>query len=124
MGMSAFPADDTADMKPQVTIPGFHCPVIVTVNGKATGMTAGTGKHVKLEGIYHIIINFLRNRIAKIDRYSYHKHERWVMNASNTKCLHRCPYVCVYVTGNQTLVGAVPVMFVYSNMDMITEGTA
>ena len=71
-------ADDPADMEKQVTIPGFHGSVIVTVNGKASGMTAGTGKPVELKGIYHIIINFLRNRIAKIDRYSYHKHMRWL----------------------------------------------
>ena len=78
MCVSALTADDTADMKPQVRVSEFHCPVIVTMNGKATGMTAGTGKPVEWEGIYHIIINFLRNRIAKIDRYSYHKHKRWV----------------------------------------------
>ena len=78
MSMSAFPADDPADMETQVRVARFHSTVIVTVNGKATGMSARTGKPVELEGIYHIIINFLRNRIAKIDRYSYHKHERWV----------------------------------------------
>ena len=95
MGMTAFPADDPADMEPQVTVPGFHGPVIVTVNGKATGMSAGTGKPVELEGIYHIIINFLRNRIAKIDRYSYHKHVCWVNECFLTRVfeslpIHRC----------------------------------
>ena len=124
MCVSTLLADDTADMKPQVTVPEFHCPVIVTVNGKATGMTAGTGKPVELEGIYHIIINFLRNRIAKIDRYSYHKHERWVYECFLAQSVCIAAHTCVLVTGNQTLVGEVPVTFVYSNMTMITEGTA
>ena len=76
MGMAALIAYDPADMETQATVPGFHGPVIVTVDGETSGMPAGTGKLVKLEGINHIIINFLRNRIAIIDRYSYHKHER------------------------------------------------
>ncbi len=74
--MAALIAYDPADMETQAGIPGFHGPVIVTVDGETSGMPAGTGKLVKLEGINHIIINFLRNRIAIIDRYSYHKHER------------------------------------------------
>jgi hypothetical protein len=78
MGMSAFTADEAADMKTQVTVSGFHGPVIVTVNSEASRMSAGTGESVELERIDYIIINFLRNRIAKIDRYSYHKHKRWV----------------------------------------------
>lgn len=78
MGMAAYTADDPADMEPQVRFTGFDGAVIVTVNRETSGMAAGTGESVELEGIYHIIINFLRNRIAKIDRYSYHKHKRWV----------------------------------------------
>ena len=95
MCASAFTADDTADMKPQVTVPGFHGSVIVTVNSETSRMPAGTGESVELEGIYHIIINFLRNRIAKIDRYSYHKHVCWVYECFLTRVfaslpIHRC----------------------------------
>jgi len=123
MCVSALTADDPADMETQVRVARFHSAVIVTVNGEASGMSAGTGEPVELEGIYNIIINFLRNRIAKIDRYSYHKHERWVYECFLAQSVCIAAHTCVLVTGNQTLVGEVPVTFVYSNMTMITEGT-
>lgn len=123
MGVPTLTADDPADMETQVTVPGFHGPVIVTVNGETAGMSTGTGKSVELEGIYHIIINFLRNRIAKIDRYSYHKNVRWVYECFLTQSVCIAAHTCVLVTGNQTLVREAPVTFVYSNMVMITEGT-
>ena len=47
MCASALPADNPADMKAQVTIPGFHGSVIVTVNSEASGMPACTGELVE-----------------------------------------------------------------------------
>ena len=95
MCVSAFPADDPADMNSQVRVARFHSTVIVTVNSEASGMPAGTGKLMELERIYHIIIKFLRKRIAKIDRYSYHKHVCWVYECFLTRVfaslpIHRC----------------------------------
>ena len=78
MGAPTFTADNSADMKLYIRIPGLHSAIIVPMNGQTTRVATGTGEPVELERINHIIIKVLRNRIAKIDRYSYHKHERWV----------------------------------------------
>ena len=39
---------------------------------KAAGMTAGTGKCVKLQAVNKIIIKSLSNRIVIFDKYGYH----------------------------------------------------
>ena len=56
----------------------FYEAVIITMYGQTPGMTAGTGQLVKLNRINTIVIKFLRNMIAIIDRYSYHKRMRVV----------------------------------------------
>ena len=68
MGTSAMAADNPADAKAEAGVAGFDCAAVVTVDGQTAGAPAGTGKPVELKRIDHVIINFLRNRIAKIDR--------------------------------------------------------
>ena len=78
MGTSTLTADNPADTQTESGVAGFDGAAVVAMDGQTTGAPAGAGKLVKLERIDHVIINFLRNRIAKIDRQSYHKHVRWV----------------------------------------------
>ena len=68
MGMSALAAEYPADAETDNGVPRFDRTFIVPMDGKAAGMTAGTDQLVELQGMNHIIVNFLRNRIAKIDR--------------------------------------------------------
>ena len=68
MGVTADAADHPADTKPQITIPRFYRTVIITMNGEASGMTAGAEELMELKIKNDFIIKILRNRVAYIDR--------------------------------------------------------
>ncbi len=74
MGTSAHRAPHPADADAYGRSAGFYGAVVVTMDGKTAGVLAGAGKSVKRKALDRTIIKFLRNSIAIINRYSYHKH--------------------------------------------------
>lgn len=77
MGVSAATADNSTNAKCYEQTVYFAGSVIITMDCQTTGMSAGTSKLVEVNGMNSIIIKILRNSIATIDRYSYHKHMRF-----------------------------------------------
>ena len=86
-------AEEPADSKGNRTTLHLDRAVVVTVDSQTAGVPTGTGKLVKLKRNDGIVIKFLRNRIATIDRYSYHKHMRLVYEC----CRHTVPASLPYV---------------------------
>ncbi len=54
-----------ADTKNNLFQSTFKGTEVITVSGQASGVPAGTGELVKMEGCKGIIIIFLRNRIER-----------------------------------------------------------
>jgi hypothetical protein len=71
-------AEKPADPKGNRTPLHLDRTVVITMDSQTAGVPTGTDKLMELERIDGIVIKFLRNRIATIDRYSYHKHMRLV----------------------------------------------
>lgn len=61
-----------ADAQTNHTIRKLNTSAIVSVNGHAAGMTAGTAQLMKLDTINNRIILGLRNRIAILKKNGYH----------------------------------------------------
>lgn len=66
--MSTAGTDDPADAEPQKSFRCFHGAVIITVDGKAAGMSAGTDQSVELEGGNKIIIKSWSHGIVFFDK--------------------------------------------------------
>ena len=72
MGMVAAGADNPADTERELSGWYFQGTGIIPMNRKAAGMTAGTGKSVKLQAVNKAIIKSLSNRIVIFDKQGYH----------------------------------------------------
>ncbi len=68
MGTATLAALHTTNMQPYFRVTRFNATVIVAMYVKASTMTTGTGQLVELKIRNGIIIKFLRNRIAIIDK--------------------------------------------------------
>lgn len=72
MGTSAFRAFDPADPDRNGFIGHFYGSVIVSMDGKAGGMTAGARQSMKRNRIYNRIIKGLRNLVEIFNENGYH----------------------------------------------------
>lgn len=72
MGPTAALAQDTPDLEQEFCVTCLDMAPVGAIADEGAGASAGTGKGGGLYLFHDIIIRFLGNRVAFIDRYGYH----------------------------------------------------
>lgn len=72
MGAATGLAQDTPDDKRELCTISLDMAAIGAIADAGTGTAAGTGQAEGFHPLHDIIIRFLGNRVAFIDRYGYH----------------------------------------------------
>ncbi len=72
MGTPTVLAQDTLNGKEELCAFSLDMTAVGAVADTGTGTAAGTGEAGWLQPFHSIIIRFLENRVAFIDRYGYH----------------------------------------------------